>query len=86
MIGFDKDNIYTLKNEQATKRGILAALKYLAEVTRPGDVLMFHFSGHGQPVKDLNGDDTNCIAISLENCQREAVFEDPEYMLSSFYY
>lgn len=82
-VGFDKDNIYTLKNEQATKRGILAALKYLAEVTRPGDVLMFHFSGHGQPVKDLNGDETNGNDESIVPYD---AFKTPKYKNGEKYY
>lgn len=55
--GIAKSNIRTLKNEQATKSAIMAALKELAAQCRQGDKVWFHFSGHGQPVDDLNGDE-----------------------------
>lgn len=55
--GFKAVNIKCIVNEKATKSGIVEALKELATQCRTGDVVMFHFSGHGQPVSDLNGDE-----------------------------
>ena len=55
--GYKEENINCLKNEQATKNGIVKALKELAMQCRPGDKVIFHFSGHGQPISDLNGDE-----------------------------
>lgn len=55
--GYKEENINCLKNEQATKNGIVKALKELATQCRPGDKVIFHFSGHGQPISDLNGDE-----------------------------
>lgn len=57
--GFSPQNIVTLKNEEATKTAILNALKVLASQTKPGDCVIFHFSGHGQQVTDLHGDEKN---------------------------
>lgn len=57
--GFSKENIITLKNEHASKQVILDALRSLEKATKPGDNVIFHFSGHGQPVTDLNGDEEN---------------------------
>lgn len=57
--GFDKENIFTLKNEQAIKQEILKSLELIAKEAKQGDLVIFHFSGHGQPVKDLNGDESN---------------------------
>lgn len=55
--GFPQSNIATLVNEKATKKAIVRALTSLAERCRPGDTVLFHFSGHGQPVTDVNGDE-----------------------------
>ncbi len=48
-----------LKNEQATKARIVNALKSLAGRCRKGDKVYFHFSGHGQPIRDDNHDEGN---------------------------
>lgn len=58
-VGFNKENIKTLKNSQATKKAVLKELKELESKVKEGDVIIFHFSGHGQPVTDLNGDEEN---------------------------
>lgn len=55
--GYKAKNVKCLKNEQATKDNIVKALKVLATECRPGDLVFFHFSGHGQPISDLNGDE-----------------------------
>lgn len=55
--GFKTENIKSIKNNEATKAGIVAALKNLAMQCKPGDNVFFLFSGHGQPISDLNGDE-----------------------------
>lgn len=50
-------DIKTLKNAQASKAGIVKELKALASRCKAGDRVYFHFSGHGQPVRDVNGDE-----------------------------
>ena len=51
------DNIRTLVNSQATKSGIVAAFKKISSQCTVGDVVYIHFSGHGQLVTDVNGDE-----------------------------
>lgn len=51
------NDIVTLVNEQATKAMIVAALTSLANRCEPGDMVYFHFSGHGQPIRDDNHDE-----------------------------
>ena len=51
------DEIVTLVNKQATKKGIVTAFQNLAEKCGVGNVVYIHFSGHGQQVTDLNGDE-----------------------------
>lgn len=50
-------DIVTLTNRQATKAEIVSALKALANRCEPGDKVFFHFSGHGQPIRDDNRDE-----------------------------
>lgn len=49
--------IDSLKNSDATKAGIVDRLNRLAEQSQPGDVVWIHFSGHGQQMSDLHGDE-----------------------------
>ena len=55
--GFSTQNIITLSNEQATKRNIKNAVYGLCGKLQKGDVVYFHFSGHGQLITDLNRDE-----------------------------
>lgn len=48
-----------LLDEQATCKNILGQLKKLTSSASKGDIIYFHFSGHGQPILDLNGDEGN---------------------------
>lgn len=50
-------DIRTLVNKQATKAGIVAAFKRLTAKCVAGDIVYIHFSGHGQLVTDVNGDE-----------------------------
>ncbi|MBK9337449.1 MAG: caspase family protein [Lewinellaceae bacterium] len=56
--GFPDENIFILKDQQATRAGILNIWNtvLLPRVQR-GDVVYFQFSGHGQQVADDNGDE-----------------------------
>ena len=53
--GFDQVQI--LSNKGATKHGIMDALDNLAKKATRGDVIYIHFSGHGQQITDLDGDE-----------------------------
>lgn len=49
--------IDSLKNEQATKDGIIKALDRLTAQVQSGDTIFISFSGHGQLVTDVDGDE-----------------------------
>lgn len=49
--------IRTLINKQATKARIVAAFASLTNRCMAGDMVYVHFSGHGQQVTDVNGDE-----------------------------
>ena len=55
--GFTNNNIYTLRNQQATYNNIIASLKRLMQLSEQNDIVYIHFSGHGQQITDLNGDE-----------------------------
>lgn len=51
--------ITTLTNAQATASHIRRALKRLCQLAAKGDMVVIHFSGHGQPFEDLSGDEAD---------------------------
>lgn len=53
--GFNPKDIYTLTDEKATRQGILEAFEeHLIRQAKPGDVVVYHYSGHGSRVIDPN--------------------------------
>ncbi len=55
--GFQTANIVTLCNRQATCSAIKKELGSLISKSQKGDYIYIHFSGHGQQITDLNGDE-----------------------------
>ncbi|MGH7998730.1 MAG: caspase family protein, partial [Brasilonema sp.] len=53
LFGFQANDIRILQNQQATRKNILQAFEdHLIQWAQPGDVVVFHFSGHGSQVAD----------------------------------
>ncbi|MGD1911939.1 MAG: caspase family protein [Rivularia sp. (in: cyanobacteria)] len=53
--GFQPSDILSLTNKQATREGIENAfLEHLVKQAKPGDVVVFHFSGYGSRIKTKN--------------------------------
>ena len=50
-------DIRTVMNEQATKAGMESAFMGLVKRCEAGDMVYVHYSGHGQYMTDLNGDE-----------------------------
>jgi hypothetical protein len=55
--GFDRSNIRTLVDEQATRASIFSAVAELSKQSAPDDIVLIHFSGHGSQAPDTNGDE-----------------------------
>lgn len=55
--GFSEKNLSILINEEATKAGIIKAIENLKSKIKPGDIVVIHYSGHGQQIFDDNGDE-----------------------------
>lgn len=51
--------VTTLSDAQATYSGITSALKKIVKQSQKGDIVYLHFSMHGQPFEDLNGDEAD---------------------------
>lgn len=55
--GFKSEDIRILTDKQTTRQGILTAFEeHLIQQAKPGDVVVFHFSGHGSQVEDRDRD------------------------------
>jgi len=72
---FHPSDVHTLTNAQATRQGIIDAFdEYLFKQVREGDVVVFHYSGHGAQVQEfdrmqefLSRLNTDCIDESCQN-------------------
>lgn len=51
--------IKELRNEKATYSNIIKEFENLIQQSKPADIVYIHFSGHGQPVEDYDGDETD---------------------------
>jgi len=63
--GFKMSNIDVLLNQQATKAGVMKAFDNVLSKSNPGDIVVFHFSGHGQQVTDISGDEADGLDEAL---------------------
>lgn len=51
--GFNPKDIYTVVDQEATREGILTAFEeHLIKQAKPGDVVVYHYSGHGSRIFD----------------------------------
>jgi hypothetical protein len=69
--GFNPNDIKTLKDGEATREGILTAFnEHLVKQAKPGDVVVFHFSGHGSRVADpykISADGLNSTFVPADD-------------------
>lgn len=63
-LGFDEKDIMYLKDEQATKAGMVNAFNELLAKVSEGDEVVIHYSGHGHQIFDDNGDEID----GLDEC------------------
>ena len=56
---FQPAAIVLLTDSRARKSAIMSALKTLLAAGKDGDSLVFHYSGHGSQVPDVEGDETD---------------------------
>lgn len=78
--------VASLSDAQATHAGIVKALDKLAMSAKKGDTVYLHFSMHGQPFEDLNGDeedgwDEALIPVDAEMLYAEGKYEGNNHLL-----
>lgn len=81
--GYTRKDIIILKNQEATKSAIVTGLNRLASLCERGDMVFFHFSGHGQPVSDLNNDEAKEFDESIVPYD---AYRSPRYKVGNKYY
>lgn len=54
---FSESNVWVLKDSMATKQGIVDALDKLIATVNKGDIVVIHFSCHGEQIEDDNNDE-----------------------------
>ena len=78
-------DIRTLVNKEATKAAIVAALQRLARRCDEGDAVYIHFSGHGQRMTDIDGDEPDGwdeAWVPYDACRRYGYGDDGSRHLS----
>lgn len=78
--------VTSLVDGQATYANITGALKKVAKDAKKGDTVYLHFSMHGQPFEDLNGDeedgwDEALIPVDAELRYVEGMYEGDKHLL-----
>jgi hypothetical protein len=64
-LGFRSSAIEEVRDEAATREGILEAFDRLARASGPDSVVYVHYSGHGSQVPDIDGDEDDGLDESI---------------------
>lgn len=81
MQGFDTvNNVRVIRDREATKEGIQDAIReHLVGNAKPGSVMIFHYSGHGQQIFDDNGDEKDGYDEALVPYDAPMLYSDSGY-------
>ena len=76
----------SLLDEKATYQNITTQLSNFINQTKKGDIVYLHFSAHGQPVEDLNGDeqdgwDEAIVPIDAYKQYKKGIYEGNKHLL-----
>src|SRR5690606_5376849 len=63
--GFIETDIMVLLDEHATKKNIMSAFESLKAKITNGDIVVIHYSGHGQQIFDDNNDEADGLDEAL---------------------
>ena len=77
--------ITTLLDTQATFDNIVNQITLFTNKTKKGDIVYLHFSTHGQPVEDLNGDeedgwDEAIVPIDAYKLYKKGIYEGKSHL------
>lgn len=78
--------ITTLVDAEATYSAIIKSLDRLTKTCKKGDLVYVHFSMHGQPIEDLNGDEADgwdeaLIPVDAQMKFQKGVYEGKNHLL-----
>ena len=79
-------SITSVIDEQATFQNITSQLTSFINKTKKGDIIYLHFSSHGQPVEDLDGDeedgwDEAIVPIDAYKLYKKGQYEGKHHLL-----
>ena len=79
-------SLTTIIDEQATYQNITTQLSSFIKNTKKGDIVYLHFSSHGQPVEDIDGDeedgwDESIVPIDAYKLYKRGVYEGKNHLL-----
>ena len=79
-------NLTTLIDDQATHQNITSQLTTFTNKTKKGDIVYLHFSTHGQPVEDIDGDeddgwDEAIVPIDAYKLYKKGIYEGEKHLL-----
>lgn len=74
------DCIESLLNEHATYANIITALKKLITEAKSGDIIFFHYSGHGAQIPDHNGSPDEADGFDECICPADVNFSMGRYI------
>lgn len=79
-------SLTTILDEQATCDIITHRLTHFVSKTKRGDIVYIHFSTHGQPVEDINGDEADgwdeaIVPIDAYKIYRKGVYEGKHHLI-----
>jgi metacaspase-1 len=77
--GFSEANILTITDANATKAGIKVKIEELIKLAQQGDKIVIHFSGHGQQISDLSGDEVDGKDETIVPYDAPSDLKDPLY-------
>lgn len=72
--GFNEQNITLITDRKATKSGIINAMNTLIRAANKGDIIVVHYSGHGQQISDDNGDEIDKLDETLVSWDAPAYY------------
>lgn len=78
-------SVTILLDELATFDNIVSTIAQFTNKTRRGDIVYLHFSTHGQPVEDLNGDeedgwDESIVPIDAYKMYKKGTYEGQKHL------
>lgn len=77
---FPPDNIRTIVDESVTRNNLMNRFDWLIDEACEGDLLLFHFSGHGSQVQDRDGDELD-DGMDEILCLHDMDFRNPDSYL-----